>query len=71
MKYIVEIEFDERTVELTPTPLEVRTRIAYEMNSEYGESGYRTTRVFVEEGALARRQLARWQAGIEVIGTPV
>jgi hypothetical protein len=65
MKYVVVIEFDDSTPELTPRPEDVRQLVAHEMNREYAEVGYRTTTIFDEPDGHARRHMARDAAGIE------
>jgi hypothetical protein len=64
MRYLLMVDFDASTPELTPNPLELAETVRQALNAEYGELGYRTTTPFEEPHAPRLRSESRRAAGI-------
>lgn len=64
MRYVIVVDFAEGAIELSPSPEALREQIGWMLQSEYGASGYRLTRVFVDPIDQEQRVAARVRAGI-------
>jgi hypothetical protein len=64
MRYLLMVDFDPNTPELTPSALEVAETVRIALTGEYRSLGYRTTTPFEEPYAADLRARARSAAGI-------
>lgn len=64
MRYLLMVDFDPSTPELTPSALEVAETVRVAMDAEYHNLGYRTTTPFEEPYAADLRARSRSAAGI-------
>lgn len=64
MRYVLVVDFAEGAIELSPSPEAIREQVGWLLQSEYGASGYRLTRVFVDPIEQEHRDVARARAGV-------